>query len=286
MRVLKISVFIIIALLGNGYVYAEQSSPAIHIESRIDNATLRTLLKNMWKLCVQEKEMLKTAKHSNNPVWPIMMEALKEERPDYDIDAGLYTPTDWSQFAVDSDREYFFNDKYAIYKKRITYTLSKDGQCRILSTTKKTATLDDGRFRYLVNITKGTAVKFQSGVVTIRENDKLLRSQENEATLLTVVDQLAVPTKKLPATIGSERVVGNYSCDYKVLFVGDQSKICYWDRMNYYPSVLNRPVILKSITVLGNEKNIKQAEVFEVTKEIVGSIFVPGPDIKVEDRTN
>ena len=49
---------------------------------------------------------------------------------------------------------------------------------------------------------------------------------------------------------------------------------------------MNRPVILKSITFIGNDKNIKQAEIFEVNKKIDTGKFAPNPEFKIDDRSN
>jgi len=286
MRILKSSVIIIGALSLTGYLHADQSGPAIYIKHKIDNASVRKMLKFRWKLCADEKKMLQTAKNSNIITYPIMEQALKDDRPDYDIDAVLDTPTNWNIYGIESEREYFLNDKYASYKELTAYSLSEDGRCSIISKIKKSAVIDDGKFRYLLNFPKKVAVKFRSGVVIFQENNKRLGSQENETALLAITEKLSVGDMTLPASTGSEKVVGSYRCDYKAISSQSRSKICYWDRMNYYPSVMNRPVILKSITFIGNDKNIKQAEIFEVNKKIDTGKFAPNPEFKIDDRSN
>ncbi len=285
MKISTSSVLVIGALSIIGYVYAEQPKPAIHIKHKLDNVHVRNMLKISWDICANEKKMYQDAKKSGHLTWPIMEEELKENRPDYDVDAALDTPTDWKRFANETEQEYFFNDKYASYKQSSKYTISKDGRCSVLVEPKHSATLDNGQFRYLVNVSNGTAVKYKSGVVSIRENDKLLRSQENEAALVAAANKLGMPANKSVITVGSERILGNHTCDYKVIKEGQRSKICYWTKMNHYPSVLERPIILKSIIYVGNDKNVKQAEIFKVTSKIDDSIFVPKSDFKIKDRT-
>lgn len=286
MRISKSSIIIIGALSLTGYLNADQSGPAIYIKHKIDNVSVRKMLKFKWQLCADEKKMFKAAKDSNVITYPIMEQALKDDRPEYDIDADLDTPTNWKIYGIESEHEYFLNDKYASYKEFTAYSLSEDGRCSIISKTKKSAVIDDGKFRYLLNFPKKQAVKFRSGVVIFQENNKRLRSQKNEAALLAITEKLSVVDTTLPASSGSETVVGNYRCDYKSVSSQTRSKICYWDRLNYYPSVMNRPVILRSITFIGDDKNSKQAEIFEVNKNIDTSKFVPNPEFRIVDRSN
>lgn len=259
--------------------------PAIYIKHRIDNATVRKGLQSLWKLCVIEKEMFQKHKNNNHPAWPVIAASLKKDRPDYDVDVPLAEIKKWSQYGIQFEEEYFYQDMYAIYKTSNKYKVSEDGRCSILIEKNQSANLDNGKFRYDVNIDKGNVVKFRSQVVILKENDKLIQSQEYEQAMVATASMLGSPKGALPQNVGSERVLGRHQCDYISFGNNSGSKLCYWSKMNTYPSIAERPIILKSKIRLGKVTNVKQAIVFEVKKKFRKTIFEPKTNLKIIDRS-
>ncbi len=281
--IMAVSLFATQMLFMGTLQASSENRPAIHIKHRIDNATVRNGLKNLWKLCVIEKEMLQKTKRSGHPAWPIMEKSLKEDRPDYDVDADLATNKPWEQYGIEFEDEYFYQDMYALYDENTKYEIAKDGRCSITSKLYKSAKLDNGEFIYRVDIDKGRAVKRRSPKADILENNKLIHSQAHEQAMVEIASKIGPINGALPQDAGSERIIGNHQCNYKSF--GHGSMLCYWSEMSQYPSVVSRPIILKSKISVLNSMNIKQAIVFEVTKKLDRSIFEPKPEFKIVDRS-
>ncbi len=58
-------------------------------------------------------------------------------------------------------------------------------------------------------------------------------------------------------------------------------KLYYWHKMHYYPSIMERPIILKSIQRFAHHTVVEKATRFEVRKRFKDEIFEPPPGITV-----
>jgi len=284
MRISKSSVFVIGALSIMGYVYAEPAKPAtIQIKHTIDNATVRSMLKVRWKQCKQKKEIYQKTRDSNPSLWPTLEKRIRKRSSNYNLDAALAPVPKWDQIALEEESEYFNGDHYALYKNKMDYKLSTDGRCSIISTERSSAELDDGKFRYLINITKGTGVKYPSEVITFKKSSKQISTESAKLALKVMTEQGELTRLNAPKIIGSD-VIASQKCDYHDFSTNGSSKLCYWHKMNHYPSIASRPIILKSIISIGKDTNIKQANMFIIGKHIDGKIFKPMAEINIVDR--
>lgn len=289
--------FVLMVTLMLGVFYSnvcvadEPILPAIHMKLKSDNVFLREMVKIRRTLCTNEKDIFLKAKQSGSPAWPAMEKSLKKKRPNYNVEAKIAAEPDWDNVAVDIEDEYFYGEMYARYIEKVKYTISKDGQCKLIESRTKTAKLDDGKFRYFVDIKKGVATKYISEAVSRKQADAML-SREVSANPQTVEalqkaftdldgSKIIDPVKDA----GSEKIVDNQSCTYKSMMKNTTNKLCYWTVMNNYPSILERPIILKSIVNFGKTTNVKQAVSFELSKSFKRHLFSPPDNFNIKDRT-
>lgn len=272
-------------------VAAEQNLPAIHMKLKLDNASLREMVKARRVLCTNEKDIFLKAKRSGSSAWPAMEKSVKKKRPNYNVEAKIADEPDWDNVAVDFEDEYFYGEMYASYTEKAKYTMSNDGRCKVIESRSKTAELDDGKYRYFVDMKKGAATKYISEAASRKQTDALLsrevskNPQTFEALKKAFIDLGGSKIKDTMKDAGSEKIVDNQSCTYKSVVNNSKNKLCYWTVMSHYPTILERPIILKSIVSIGKTTNVKQAVSFNLIKALKRDLFSPPGEFKIEDRT-
>ena len=61
---------------------------------------------------------------------------------------------------------------------------------------------------------------------------------------------------------------------------------CYWSKMHYYPGVVSRPIILRTVFKSSQDQEIiDKAVVFRKLKHIDAKIFEPPAGISLQDKT-
>lgn len=267
---------------------APEELPAIHITRNKDNAFLRQMVQLDHKLCLDEKNTLLIARDSQNPAWPQMEQELKRKRPNYNLDTPTAAEPDWSKIAVTVEDEYFFGDRYALYVHEHNYKLSGDGACEVLGEKIEKAQIDTGKYRYRVDFNKKTATREESELALRKKTDAMMQEnmRKNAALFSMLAEKMSqtniAPLNEAVVNKGEETVAGQV-CQCEALGGSKNSKICYWSRMQHYPNILQRPIVLKSIFQTGNKTNISQAVKFDTGKSLNEDIFSLKQDIKVQD---
>ena len=110
------------------------------------------------------------------------------------------------------------------------------------------------------------------------------KASKDDAELVKDVFQL----KETPGTkIGEpyprpnyENIVLDQLCDI-VESKLTKGRVWYWKKMHHYPTVMERPIILKKEQKIGRKLVIEEATRFEVHKQFNDNIFEPPPGIKI-----
>ncbi len=277
-----------VLIAGMVPLHAEMPQPAIHIKHESENETTRSMLRLLYKQCVSEKELYLDTKNSGHAAWPAMEKSLNRRRKKYDVDAPLADEPDWSAIAIDREEEYFYGEKYAVYKQKSKYSISKDGRCDLISKKKQTAQLDNGQFQYNVNFTKGIATKRRSAVLYRKDSDKMIRQTFIPGSAQVDAMKNLAMNQNLPNTDtkgAQSAIVAGQKCTYAFPVPNGKSKLCYWSVMSHYPSTMEHPVILKSVIFVGKTPNIKQAVSFTISESLEERFFKPPENIKIKDRS-
>ena len=270
-----------------GSSFAVESPPNLHIKYQVDNAFERNMVKLHWEQCVKEKETYLIARQKTPSVWPQMEQALKKKQPDYNIDAELAPEPKWTLIAVDTEEEYFSADRYAKYIKSNKYSVSKDGRCEVQSQQKHTAELDDGQFEYILDLSKATGIKRSSPAILRRQTDRTVKQSFPAQPIPGTVSTKIVKENDLSKTMtdgGTETIIDGQTCQYHIPAGASKTKICYWSEMSHYPSVMERPIILKSVIKLGKATNTRLATSFSRNRPIPDSVFHSDKSIKLVTR--
>lgn len=253
----------LVAVLGAGVqVAVADVPPALHLVREGQNVSQVRMLKLAREQCISEKRMHLETQRTKPQLWATLEQDMRKKRKGYDIARPTSPEPDWSKTAVQREEEYFHGEKYAHYSDGARYKLADDGSCAVLVDKTRKAKLDNGESYFELDLIKGTGVKRPSSVALHR---------------------------RLPANAGHDMAASGHDtvagerCDYLSIAKGQRTKVCYWSTMHRYPSVMQRPVILKSIVTVGNDANTEQAVVFERPTRIDDSIFqVPkGIQLKV-----
>lgn len=280
--------FILLTVYLPVLVCAADEAPALQIKYEIDNEFLRSMVQLAWKQCVKEKEIYINAKQKNPDAWLKMEQSIKKQWPNYDVDAELAPEPKWSLIAIDTEEEYFSAEKYAKYERNNKYVVSEDGRCEVTEQTQTKANLDNGKFEYIVNITKGSGIKRVSPVSFRKSIDDEMKKQFAKDTMGEKTANKIVSESNLEKTMvdaGSEKVVDNQICNYRAPAGTSNTKLCYWSEMSHYPSSMQRPIILKSVIQTGNTTSTKIATSFIKDKAIDEAVFHPDKTISLLDKT-
>lgn len=268
----------------NGQKGSLANLPAIYIERIKDQSeNLVPVLKISYETCVLQKEITQKAYSKKGIEWAAMKDSLSQEYLS-NIVKSPHPEPDWKaeKVGINTEKEYFYGDKYALkrsIKKHKIY--EKDGLCRlVVDKDYKKQLIDDGTYRYKVYLGKKTSVKrYVSPVKSRIQSDadlkSLLAESSNDSTFSPQ------PKRIMDKNITKEQVVAGQKCDVVDSKVGGGS-ICYWQKMHYYTSVMERPVILKKEVQVGSKRGITKAVRFEINKTFNDEIFQPPAGIKVK----
>jgi len=267
--------------------FAGDLPPNLHIKYQVDKELERNMVKLSWEQCVNEKQSYLAARNTTPNVWPQMERAIKKKQPHYSLDAQLAPEPKWSLIAVDTEEEYFSADKYARYVKSSKYTISKDGRCEVQSQQKHIAELDDGQFQYILNLSKATGVKRTSPAVMRRQTDRAVKRSFANQPIPGTASNKIVKENDLSKTMtdgGIESITDGQSCQNRKPAGASKSTLCYWTQMPHYPSIMERPIILKSVVKLGKATNTRIATSFSKKLSIPDSVFRPDNSVKLVTR--
>ena len=262
--------------------------PTLQIKYQIDNEFLRSMVQLSWKQCIKEKEIYQKAKQRNPDAWLKMEQSIKKQWPNYNVDAELAPEPKWSLLAIDTEEEYFAAEKYAKYERNNKYVVSEDGRCEVHEQTQTRANLDNGKFEYIVDLTKKSGIKRVSPVSFRKSVDNSMKQQFGKDTMGEKAANKIVSENHLEKAMvdaGSEKVVDNQTCNYRAPAGSSNTRLCYWSEMSHYPSSMQRPIILKSVIQTGNTTSTKIATSFIRNKEIDEAVFYPDKNINLQDRT-
>jgi hypothetical protein len=269
--------------VGGGAEFSMQENSAIHIRREVDNSFSRQMIQLGWEQCLLEKKIYLKARESSPSSWASVELDIKKRYPNYNLDRPTAAEPKWSLIDITIENEYFYGNRYALNKKGNKYTISTDGACEVIATPDESMEIDDGQHRYLLNITAGTGTKLGSPVESLKRSDADSRTK-NIASAAQAISTKVGDSEKLVESAGSEQVAGQ-TCNYRVLAGTSKSKICYWSVSSYYPAIMERPIILKSVIATGKTNNVSTATKFEILRSLDSKLFTPPAEVKLQDRT-
>lgn len=89
------------------------------------------------------------------------------------------------------------------------------------------------------------------------------------------------PNVQIPRS-GDEHIVLGFVCDIAEANPLSKGRVWYWQKMHNYPTLMQRPIILKSERTMGKLVSVKTATRFERRTTIADAVFEPPPGIEVE----
>ena len=111
---------------------ASQQTPGIYIERVNDRSNaIVPGLKAQYKICADSRELYKRLNDQGGAGW----DAVKGSLPNsYDIRAATEPEPDWVRQNVgkQTEKEYFFGEKYALYQYRNRYEISEKERCKLI----------------------------------------------------------------------------------------------------------------------------------------------------------
>jgi len=265
--------------------FAEEPPPNLHIRYQVDKEFERNMIKLNWEQCVNEKNSYLIARKKTPSVWPQMEKAIKKKQPDYNFDAQLAPEPKWSLIAVDTEEEYFSAEKYAKYTTSNKYSVSKDGRCEVISQQKHTAELDDGQFEYILDLSKATGIKRTSPAIIRKQTDRATKQSFSDQPILGAASDKIVRQNDLTKTMidgGIETITDGQTCQNQKPAGARKTRLCYWTKMSHYPSIMERPIILKSVINLGKATNTRIATSFASNRTIPERVFRPDNAVKIK----
>jgi hypothetical protein len=266
--------------------------PSIHIVHETANVSARQVIKLQYDNCVKAKNTYLHIRSTNPQTWAISEADLRRKNPDFSLDRALAPEPDWSKLYSERDQEYFDGERYALYKTHEHYKIIDDGSCRLKIGTQEHASIDDGVFRYELDLSRQKGTKYPrasavgaAGREQLRaalQNNPALAQAMGDAVIQSGVPQAAQVLK--PNTTGTGRVAGQ-TCDYVSTPMTGNAKTCFWSTMHEYPATTSRPIILKSIVPIGKDQNTRQAVLFESNTVISPAVFAVPAGISIQDRS-
>lgn len=264
---------------------------SIYIKREGQNKTALRMLKSQREMCITEKDTLIQGRTENPRIWPIVLAALKRDRPGYNVDAPLTKEPDWQKMLVEIEEEYFQGDRYAKYITTSDHKLIDDGTCRFEEKQHHSAEIDTGKFRYDLRLDEKYGEKFPSPVVIDRQYNADMRAmmQQNPAMQELMqktgtdmgMSQAGEKLGELTKVSGQDQVAGE-TCEY----VGPvlPTRLCYWKTMHEYPTIMRRALILKSVVSIGKDNNISEAVKFTRSTGFDPKIFSVPNGFKIESQ--
>jgi hypothetical protein len=264
--------------------------PSLHIVREGQNISELRAVKLLRSQCVMERNMFHDMRQRQPSTWAIVQQDMQRKRPGYDPERALAPEPDWSKVAVAREAEYFDGDRYALYREGAHYKLVPDGSCDLKAEPGRTADIDDGVHRYVINFIRGQGSKGPSAVVTqARAQGEMQRTlSQNPAAVGALagfgpgIADAAAVAKGLLKVVGQDTVLGE-RCDYLALGADKGTAVCFWSVMHTYPAQVPRSVVLKAKVRFGADENISQAVVFVRAASIDPKVFAPPGGIALRE---
>lgn len=252
---LPISLFLMlfVCLVDVSVSSASQQTPGIYIE-RINDRSKAIVpgLKAQYKICADSRELYKRLNDQGGAGW----DAVKGSLPNaYDIRAVTEPEPDWARQNVgkQTEKEYFFGEKYALYQYRNRYEISDAERCKLIKREDLVIDIDDGSMHYLVtlkdkkmtNVTPGAGkgslvLQFRSHKVS-RMPSALKIQLQNDAAFqgLSKEERITKLLSFLFADMQGQRVPG-VPLSYDKELTTKIKKAEGYDESNYSPVVIPR----------------------------------------------
>ncbi|MFV2061245.1 MAG: RNA polymerase sigma factor [Gammaproteobacteria bacterium] len=287
--------------------------PTIHIRRKQTGTHESNPLRFNWKMCLTLVDSYKMMRDRFPQLWVTEEQKLKQSIPGFNIDQGIIPEPNWPKLTENYEDEYFSGNKYALYSKGSTYTISETGNCKLIKTNYHRAEIDDGKNIYDIDFISNTADKNISGVITEKQVDDMYKGMAtkdpyaayamgqmmSEAFLGKAGSAQEKQSKEalmkladLTKVVGQETVAGE-TCEYTAMGEQMNTRLCYLKGMHDYPSVVKRPIILKATINIGKAsksqffgKSDNRAIVFEKNITIADTIFSIPTNIKVIDTNS
>ena len=232
---------------------AGQQTPGIYIERVNDRSNaIVPGLKAQYKICSDSRQLYKRIYDQGGAGW----EAVKGSLPNaYDIRAVTEPEPDWvrKNVGMQTEKEYFFGEKYALYQYRNRYEISDAERCKLIKHEDLVIDLDNGAMRYLVtlkdkriaNVTPGAgnaslALQYESHKV--RQMPSALKIQKQNAAALQSIskeERVAKLLSLLFADTSGRRVPG-VALSYDKELTGKIKNAAGYEESNYTPVVIPR----------------------------------------------
>jgi hypothetical protein len=233
-------------------VVAMNTSPALRLARKGQNVSQVRMLKMAREQCLSEKRMHLDIRRTKPQLWVTLEQDMQTKRKGYDINRAISPEPEGAKVAIQRDEEYFDGEKYAYYSDGSRYRLAGDGSCALLADKTRSAQLDDGKPYFDLDLIKRTGVKKPSPVALHRQYPAVNQDK---------------------TTASNNDTVAGQRCDYLSGAKHQRTKVFYWSTLHRYPSVIQRPVVLKSVVIVGNDVNSEQAVLFEQPGKIDGEIL-------------
>jgi len=266
--------------------------PGIYVERVIDRGTsLIPALKMKYSLCVSQKKMARAEFLNQSDAWFEMKQVLDLEYLAY-IAQSPYAEPKWHEIGIglNREKEYFYGDKYKQVKYGQKFRISeRDGLCRLESYGEyEKQYIDDGAFRYKVTLKhkkhdseEYESVKIRRSIspVMLRKQrgmrNELLTEDVQESVIAFLAKHGKVDSLSLLKVDDTE---GLYSLDQLCNDVSSsltKGSICYWNTMPVYPTVMERPIILKKKQNVFQKNVVEKVVRFELYPALKDEVFKP-----------
>lgn len=250
---ISIALVLFVCLFDVSVSSASQQTPGIYIERVNDRSNaIVPGLKAQYKICADSRQLYKRIYDQGGAGW----DAVKSTLPNaYDIRAVTESEPDWVRENVgkQTEKEYFFGGKYALYQYRNRYEISDAERCKLIRHEDLVIDIDDGSMRFLVklkdkkipNVTPGAgkvslALQYKSHKVTRmtspmkiqQQNDDALQDLSKEERVTKLLSLLFADTK-------GKRAPG-VALSYDKDLTAKIKKAEGYDESNYSPVVIPR----------------------------------------------
>ena len=258
----------IVAMLAMVLAMPCFAAQVLHLTHRTRNDMKPQLLKPLRDTCRVTKQSMQNMRRENPAAFSELLRGIKKDQPNYDVDRPLAPEPDWAKIAiVAEEEEYFEGTNYALYQRVIDYQISDDGACGLRETVTETATIDDGKSIYDINLLSraGSRRPSTGGGGTYRPPGAAM------GAALDLRDA-ARGVRSLAHSGGQERIAGESCTVTTVAFLGKNTKVCFWSTSPEHAGT-KRPVILKTIVPFGKTATVREVVQFRRPARIEPRIF-------------
>lgn len=250
------------------------AAPVLHLTHRTRNDMKPQLLKPLRDACRVTKQSMQNMRRENPAAFAELLRGVKKDQPNYDVDRPLAPEPDWSKIAIVAEEEEYFEDtKYALYQRAMDYSISEDGACGMREMVTETATIDDGKSIYDINLIARTGSRRP-------RTDGAGSYRPPGAAVGAALDlrDAARGVQSLTKNAGQERIAGESCTETTVAFLGKNTKVCFWSISPEHAGT-KRPVILKTIVPLGKTATVREVIQFRKPARIEPRIFTPPANV-------